>query len=374
MPTPSNAPSSSTGGSEIQNAALFQQLTERQAMPQISTAISGLNKKQRLLIEKVGVISRVRLTLNFKFKTQAGKTPTLNPGFPWKVLREIAMQANGVTGIMDCSAATLQMRRDRVYRNPTSAIIKGPQGGKKLAAATPYECKVAIEIPIAHDMTSLLGSLLAQNEETGLSFLLYWASEEEIVNEANSIEKFEGEIEWASTVFSIGSTVQGNKEYTVLPDLSAFHGLTEQEINLLGTGNQRAELVRTNGQLLCYTALVTNKPGGQAVLTPEEWTRLRLEYGGNKDPLVWEPANTLWEENADDYNGPLIIGGEANEAAKGLPYLAIDQERDNAVRDMIIPTDLVELRAVLGIPVAFTPESARIFTSQETLYPAVTSS
>src|SRR5271163_2355807 len=133
MPTPANGPSASTGGTEVQNPVLFQQLTERQAMPQISAAISGLNKKQRLLIEKVGVISRVQLVLSFKFKTKAASEPTLNPRFPWKIVREIAMQANGVTGIIDCSAATLQMRRDRVFRNPTSAIIKGPQGGKKLA-------------------------------------------------------------------------------------------------------------------------------------------------------------------------------------------------------------------------------------------------
>ena len=130
MPTPTNAPSQSTGGAEIQNPQLFQQLTERQAMPQISAAIAGLNKKQRLLIEKVGVIAKVRLTLNFKFKTKAASEPTLNPGFPWKVLREIAMQANGVTGIIDCSAATLQMRRDRVFRNPTSAVLKGPRAAK----------------------------------------------------------------------------------------------------------------------------------------------------------------------------------------------------------------------------------------------------
>ncbi len=369
MPTPSNAPANSTSGNEIQNSQLFNGLTERQAMPQMAAAITGLNKKQRLIIEKVGVIARVQLIVGFKFKTKAGSEPTMNPGFPFKFLREIAMQANGVTGIIDCSAVTLQMRKDRVYRNATNALIKGPQGGKKLAAATTYECKFALEIPIAHDMTSLLGALLAQNEQTGLSFLLYWASEEEILH-GGEIEKFEGEIEWASTVFSIGSTTQGNKEYVVLPDLSAFHGITEQEINLLGTGNQRAELVRTNGQLLCYTAYVTNKAGGQAVLTPEEWTRFRLEYGGNKDPLVWEPPTQLLEENAADYNGAIVIGGENNEPAKGLPFLIVDQERDNAMRDMIIPTDLVEFRAVLGIPTAFTPESARIFTTQETLYPA----
>jgi hypothetical protein len=364
MPTPSNAPSTSTGGSEVQDPVLFAELTERQAMPQVTTPIIGLNKKQRLQIEKVGVVSRVRLRVSYKFKTKAGKEPILNPGFPWKLLKEIAMQANGVTGIIDCSAATLQQRRLRVFRNAKSAIFKGPEvTGNKLEAAKEYKGEFVIEIPIAHDMESLIGSLLAQNEETNLSFLLSWASEEEIVNEAASIEAFEGSIEWASTVFSIGSTVIGKKEVTVLPDLSAFHGLTEQELNLTGTGNQKAELVRTDGQLLCYTAAVTNKSGGRTCLSPAEWTKFAIEYGGNKDPLVWVPASELLEENADDYNGALTV--------QGLTYLAVDNERDNAARDMIIPEALIELRAVLGIPAGFTPEEARILTSQETLYPAV---
>ncbi len=363
MPTPSNAPSSGTGGNEVQDPVLFAELTERQAMPQASVAISGLNKKQRLTIEKVGVIARVRLHIKYKFKTQAGKEPVLNAGFPWKLLKEVALQANGVTGIIDCSAITLEQRRRRVYRNAVSAILKGEKGGKKLAAATEVEGEFALEIPIAHDMQSLIGSLLAQNEETTLSFLLTWASEEEIVSLANGIEKFEGEVNWSSTVFSIGSTVVGKKEVTVLPDLSAFHGLLEQEQNLNGTGNQKTELVRTDGQLLCYAAAITNKAGGQVQLNPAEWGKLQIEYGGNKDPLVWNPAAMLLEENADDYDGPLNL--------EGLTWLVVDNERDNAARDMIIPQDLVELRAVIGVPAAFKPEEARILSSQETLYPAV---
>jgi hypothetical protein len=365
MPTPSNAPSTSTGGSEVQDPQLFAELTERQAMPQITTPIKGLNQKQRLQVEKVGVVARVRLRVKYKFKTKAGKEPKLNPGWPWKMLKEIAMQANGVTGIIDCSAATLQQRRNRVYRNPASALLKGPAvSANKLEAAKEYEGEFVVEIPIAHDMQSLIGALLAQNEETNLSFLLTWASEEEIFDTAASIEAFEGSVEWASTVFSIGATVIGKKEVTVLPDLSAFHGLTEQELNLTGTGLQPAELVRTDGQLLCYTAAVTNKSGGRVCLSPAEWTRFQIEYGGNKEPLVWIPAGELLEENADDYNGALTVGG--------LTFLAVDQERDNAARDMIIPEALIELRAKIGIPtVGFTPEEARILTSQETLYPAV---
>jgi hypothetical protein len=364
MPTPSNTPATTTGGPEIQNAQLFAELTERQQMPQTSHAIQGLAKKQRLQIEKVGVISRVRLLVKYKFKTKVGAAgkATLYPGFPWKMLGEVALQANGTTGIIDVGAVVLEQRRRRVYRNPVSAIAKGPKGGEKLEESTEYEGQFVVEIPIAHDMTSLIGSLLAQNEETTLSFLLTWAAENEFLPEG-SIEKFEGEVEWGTTVFSIGSTVVGKEEKTVLPDLSAFHGLSQQELNLPGTGKRPAELVRTDGQLLCYTASVLNKVGGREELSPQEWTEFKLEYGGNKDPLVWVPASELLEENADDYDGPLLVNG--------LHFLAIDNERDNAQRDMIIPQDLVELRAVLGIPTAFKPEEARILTTQETLYPAV---
>jgi hypothetical protein len=370
MPTPANTPASTTGGPEIQDGALFAQLTERQAMPQTPQAISGMSKKQRLLIEKIGVLSRVRLTVKFTFKTVAANTPIPNVGFPQKLLQEVAMQANGVTGIIDCSGPTLEQRRRRVFRNPVSAVLKSQSAGgtpivpgTALVAATVYEVVMVLEIPVAHDMLSLIGSLLAQNEETQLSFLLSWASEEELFH-GGLIEQFTGEVLWDTTVFSIGSTVIGKVEKTVLPDLSAFHGLLEKSEPLVATGQQKTELTRTAGQLLCYTCSIVNLAGGQVQLSPAEWTVFRLEYGGNKDPLVWNgPPITLFEENADDYDGPLVIGG--------LAYLAVDMERDNTPRDLIIPESLTELRAVVGVPVAFVPNQAKFVTTQETLYPAV---
>lgn len=361
MPTPTNAPTTTTGGQERQDPELFQQLTERQAMPQTSQPIKGLGKAQRLILEKVGVVARIRLLVTCSFTPTKETEAILNPGFPFKLIRELALQANGVTGIIDCSGIVLHQRRMRIFRNPVSAIFKSPKVGEKLKKEK-QEVKFVIEVPIAHDMLSLIGSLLAQNEETGLSLQINWATEEEILS-AGAIEKFEGEVEWASTVFSIGSTVIGKTEYTILPDLTAFHGLVQTETPLTGTGQKKAELIRTAGQLLCITTSILNKPGGQEESKPEEWTTHKLEYGGNKDPLVWTPASELLEENADDYDGPLLV--------QGIHFLAIDNERDNPTRDMIIPESLTELRTVTGVPAAFKAESANILTTQETLYPAV---
>jgi hypothetical protein len=362
MPTPANTPATTTGGREIQNPDLFQQLTERQAMPQTSQAFKGFGKSQRLVIEKVGVLSKIRLLVTIKFTPKEEEKAIPNPGFPFKMLREIALQANGVTGVIQCSGQVLHQRRMRIFRNPVTAIFKGPKVGTKMKKEV-ITTKFVVEIPIAHDMLSLIGSLLAQNEETQLSVLLNWASEEECFSGAGGVEKAEGEVEWITTVFSIGSTVVGKQEVTVLPDLSAFHGLIQNETPLTGTGNRSAELIRTAGQLLCYTASIQNKAGGEVMLEPAEWTTFKLEYGGNKDPLVYTPAEQLLEENADDYDGALTVAGYS--------FLAVDFERDNAARDMIIPESLTELRSVIGVPGAFAPSSAIILTSQETLYPAV---
>jgi hypothetical protein len=363
MPTPTNAPSSGTGR-EKQDPALFNALTERQAMPQTVQAIAGLAKSQRLILEKVGVVGKIRLLVKASFTPSTEKEVILNPGFPWKLIQEIALQANGVTGIIDCSGITLEQRRRKVFRNPVSAIFKSPKVGEKLAKAK-QEVEFAVEIPIAHDMLSLIGCLLAQNEETGLTLKVTWASEEEVVSGAGkgTLEKFEGEVIWASTVFSIGSTVVGKDEVTILPDLSAFHGIVETPTPLTGTGNRKAELIRTDGQLLALTASILNKPGGQEESSPAEWTTFFLEYGGNKKPLVWTPASELLEENADDYDGPINV--------QGVHFLVVDNERDNPTRDMIIPESLTEFRAVIGVPAAFKAENADIITTQETLYPAV---
>jgi hypothetical protein len=372
MPTPTNAPTSTTGGREVQNPQLFSELTERQAMPQTTQAIKGLAKSQRLILEKVGVVARIRLLITAEWKPVAEEEPINNPGMPWKLIREIALQANGVTGIIDVGAVVLEQRRRRIYRNPVSAIFALTTAvGTKYTKKAVQKATFAVEIPIAHDMLSLIGALLAQNEETGLSMQLTWASEEEIVN-GGKIEEFKGEIEWASVVFSIGSTVVGKQEVTVLPDLSAFHGIVFSETPLVGTGQRRAELIRTAGQLLCYTATILNKAGGTEQSPPALWTTFKLEYGGNKDPLVWTPASELLEENADDYDGPLQVGSAvAATATNCMSFLVIDNERDNAMRDMIIPESLTELRSVIGVPAAFVPSNAIIFTTQETLYPAV---
>lgn len=368
MPTPNNAPSSTTGGPERQDPELFAQLTERQAMPQTSQEIKGLGKKQTLIVEKVGIVARIRLLVEWKCEVTEEEKSIFNNGFPWRLLPQIAIESNGVTGIISCSAMALEARRRRIFRNPVSAILENPkkiEEGAKVKKEV-IKGKFAIEIPIAHDMESLIGALLAQNEETSLSVTLQWANEEELQH-AGKLAKLEGEVKWSTTVFAIGTAPIGKQEVTILPDLSAFHGLLEAETPCVGNGIKKANLIRTSGQLLCVGAAFQN--GLTKELSPAAWTKFALEYGGNKDPLVWEPASELLELNADEYDGQIAIG--VGGATEKLHYLFVDQEADNPSRDMIVPEQLTEFRAVFGLGAEAIEANANMIVTQETLYPAL---
>ncbi len=364
MPAP-NAPSAVPSGSSqpIQNARLFQELTERQEMPQPATVFPGFGKKQRIEVEKIGVLARARLIVNLKFETPTKGEATLLPGWPYSFIKEIALQTNGVTGILDARATTYEQRRRRVYRNPVKKTDEYPAVGKLKEEKKAYSTRFLLEIPVAHDMLSLLGCLLAQNEQTQLSFNIQWANESEVVKMTEgALEKVEGSLEWSTTVFSIGETTEGNKSVTVLPDLSAFHGLLDETVPILGAGEKKAPLIRTAGQLLAYTMTIMSA-GGVSCILPSSWEQYVLEYGGNKKPLIWQPPYNLLEENEDDYNGPLTVG-EMN-------YLVVDNEKDNPTRDLWIPEALVELRSSTTISkgVEVAAGSYQLY-SQETLYPA----
>ncbi|HWY91073.1 MAG TPA: hypothetical protein VNY31_10415 [Solirubrobacteraceae bacterium] len=361
MPAP-NAPSAVAGPQTIQNPTLFQQLTERQEMPQNPVNFPGLAKKSRIEIEKVGVIARARLIVNLKFKTHAEGVATLLPGWPWKLIRSVALQSNGVTGILNARGTTYQMRRERIYRNPVRTVEEAPAIGA-LEKNKSYSVRFLIEIPIAHDMLSLLGCLLAQNEQTQLALEIVWAAENEMLSytEGKTLTSIEGTLEWATTTFAIGETTEGNKTVTVLPDLSAFHGLLDESVPIVGSGEKKAPLIRTAGQLLAYTLTVMN--GETAQISPTAWSQFTLEYGGNKKPIVFQPPYNLLSENEDDYNGALSPGG--------VTYLCIDNEKDNPTRDLWIPEALVELRSSTTIPAAVeVKEGAYLLYTQETLYPS----
>lgn len=349
-------------GPELQEMELpeWEELTQRIELPATRQKFEGLNNTQTLTLERVGCPAEVSIRVIFKWETPAAAEATPSLGMPWAVLKELRMKANGVSGIIDCSGLVLESRQKVVFLTPEHAILKNTNAKPaKIAAKTAVEWEWIIQVPIAEDLKELEGIVLAQSEETALSFDLTWASEAELLSEGKP-EKVEGTIDWMVTLFSIGTMVVNGKKVVVLPDLRTLHGLTERKAAISAEGAEEAPLTRTSGDLLRYFVTAWKK-AKVTQYAPETWTEFTFKFGGNQEPAVWKVPAFLVERNARDYRGRPDV--------EGVHFLILDTTLDDAIRDAIRPMLLSEVKSIIGIPSA--PETgAFIGTAQETLYPA----
>ncbi len=346
------------------NQALFIQSTERQDIPQQATEFKGLGSSMQIRMQNVGVIALIKLYFNLSFKTSAAGTVSTLPGFPYYLAKRVAFNANGQTSLIQCRGTTLRARRQRVFRNPAEIIENAPPVGA-LAPSTTYPCAFMLDVPISHDMYSGLGWILAQNPATYLSLEIAFASLTDVfaVTGSGAVENFTGTVNAELTTFAIGQTAVGNnRAVTITPDLTVFHGLLDNTYSFANSGNVKAPLIRTAGQLVNYAFNINN--GGAAEISPLALTEIAFQYGGNRQPRVYNPTVFLVDKNQQDYDGLVQI--------KGLTYTFLDFEVDNPTRDLFIPEALVELQAQVTIPNSITVNSnAYLLYEEETLYPAV---
>jgi hypothetical protein len=347
----------------VLNPGLFSQSTERQDIPQQSTAFNGLGSAIQIRMQNVGIIALIKLYFNLKFKTGSEGTVTALPGFPYYLAKRISFNANGQTSLIQCRGTTLRARRNRVFRNPAEIIESAPPVGS-LALSTTYPCVFMLDVPVSHDMYSGIGWILAQNPATYLSLEITFASLADVfaVTGKGAVESFEGTINAELTTFAVGQTAVGNTQKTVIPDLTVFHGLLDNTFSFANSGLVQAPLIRTAGQLLNYAFNINN--GGASEIAPLALTEIALKYGGNRQPRVYNPPVFLVDKNQQDYNGPI--------QTRGITYTFFDFEVDNPSRDLFIPEALVELAAAVTVPATITVNSnAYLLYEEETLYPAV---
>lgn len=346
------------------NAALFAQSTERQDIPQQSTAFTGLGSTMQIRMQNVGVIALVKLYFNLTFKTGTEGTVTTLPGFPYYLAKRVAFNANGQTSLIQARGTTLRARRQRIFRNPAEYIENAPPVGG-LALNTSYPCAFVIDVPVSHDMYSGIGWILAQNPATYLSLEIAVANLTDIfaVTGKGEIATFTGTVYAELTTFAVGQTQVGNQgQVTIIPDLTVFHGLLDNVYNFANTGLVQAPLIRTAGQLVNYAFNLSN--GGVSEIAPLALTEIAFKYGGNRQPRVYNPPVFIVDKNQQDYNGLVQV--------RGLTYTFLDFEVDNPVRDLFIPEALVELQAAVTIPNTLgVNANAYLLYEEESLYPAV---
>lgn len=338
----------------------FFQMTRKNILQARSLPAPGPGASVATQLLQTGVVSKLQLTfVGTLTVTTAAATSGMD--WPYNLLKGFTLSANGQNELFSCDGLDLHVLRFLRYPAYVERVDQFPGtvgGGDSIAVGT-YDLHLTWEVPIAMDDTSLVGALYAQSAATNLSIRLAQAIGADLFSANPGNAAIAGTFYVQETYFEIPFDGEGN---IVIPDLTRLHGFVAQQFPLTNTGDVRTELIRSAGQLSRLLVSAHGSPTNRLSALPnaadtKALDRLRLEYGGNQRPFVWDPASTLLSLNGQHYGAP-------------LPYdrLAVDLVKENPPRDLILMQGITELATVLGVGTGVVPSNGIIRLVQENLF------
>lgn len=356
-------------GAYVMDTDMFFQQTERNDVPQSSTPYPGFGgtniDKQ---ISNTGVLAGIKVIVEGKLKVSGvggGGTVTATQQWPWNLMGQFNLSANGQTSLLSAQGQDIRARRQRVFRNPKDPISTAPSMDErgdpeaKAIANGEYPVFLMYEIPVIHDWYTLTGALYAQSDQIYLSWHFVPPAESDLFTKTGEGKvEFSGTVRSTNTFFDVpfADTEKGRK--VLVPDLQWLHGFVSSDQFFSNQGEVPSPLIRTSGQLLAYYFRVDN--GAAASIDPTSLSAIRFEYGGNRKPRVYEPPHVLLGKNVDDYNGRIL---------PKAGYAVLDFEADNPTRDIVYPKGVTELKTVVVVPTGVEVKSnARIHFVEEALF------
>lgn len=344
-------------GNFVMDPAAFFQQTVKNVLTPIQEPDDGPGTYSTNQLLQTGVVSKLRVTFQGTL-TVAGGAVTTSKAYPYAMLSQLRLSANGQNDLFSCSGITLHALRNLRYPAFSDATDEFPVPAPTIANGT-YDLFLTWEVPIAIDDTTLVGSLYAQSSATNLTVRRLTAQV------ADLFATVPGTVSWAGTwtiqetYFLIPFDGEGRQ---ILPDLSRMHSLNEFPVPFTNTGDVIAPLIRTEGQLsrlLFRLERAANAPlsADPAATAASRIDRVRLQYGGNQRPLDWAPAALLQVQNNQDYGSPLPYN-----------FLALDFLRENPPRDALMMQGVTDLQLVPTVNSAVTVTAGTVTLAQEALF------
>lgn len=353
------------------NPPLFMAYTQKQVFNPTQIPLAAPAQYTVKTLRQVGIVARIRLIIQGAVVVaSAASNSAVTPTFKWPygILSSIALAGNQQNNFInasgfDCHIRKLTQLRAFVDGYTTPGIA--PAGLTGTAANGTYPFKIAIDVPVAMDMTTLVGALYAQSEATNLTLSLtteaianlFTATNGAVVTLTNTAGTG-GSVPTAlleETIFSIPYHPQ--KANTLLiPDLTVLHGLVANNNPVASQSQVTTELYRSNAnleRLFFYTddtnvlVITSNYSSGSAIV-----------YGASEQPYGWNPQD--FKRAEDNANNRVIL-------QDGVYVL--DLTADNPARDQVILEGVTNLRLltnyVAGQP---TTQGAKVHWVQETLF------
>jgi hypothetical protein len=346
-------------------------------------AIQGLGNTDTITLKQTGIIAAIDVKIFGNLVvTLGGGTCASTARWPYDLIKRIRLSANGQSNLVNVSGCKLRARElaavgdasDRGVIEGIGGASPGTQVGQGTMAqnseswgvgqnvtAIPggtYDVELALRIPVAWDMLKLVGSIFAQTAATNLEVSIDWAPTSDLftlTGAATAVPSFGMFID--GVVFSIPE-VDG---HIVVPDLSVFHGMTqnndftlgsgsESELNLVGQGVGR-QLMRIFWQVWNGAA-----PQVPLALNAANFGPLAWRYGGNDTPEFWGDGRVLRMSMEKLY--------DCDMGAQGFGIF--DFASQWAMRDSIDEGAATNLRIVLNCLAALTASKVEIV--QETIF------
>jgi hypothetical protein len=366
-----------TPGSYTIDQEGFNILTERNDVPGVSNAWPGYGGRIDQRVANVGVLSNIRLFVELTLTVSGAGTVTSLYSFPYGLLKNVYLNANGGTALIRANGNDLRARRCRIYRQPEEVIATAPNMDttvtqSKTAPFRPhgksypgtiangvYNVYLVVDLPIVHDPSSLTGALFAQSDQNYLNYVIETALESDVFSvSGGSSVAISGTVKAESTFFSIPTQNANNTRIVVLPNAVRWiHEFMATDNPFQNHGEVQTPLPRNNGQLLAVYSYTDN--GGVAQIAPSALEYIKWAYAQNQVPRNALPVQHLLEENQRLYNG-LIEPGPI--------YWVLDFEAENWQRDGVYPRGLSELMTIIGITGSTTLNAnSHVHTVQETL-------
>jgi hypothetical protein len=305
----------------------FAKETSRNRKQYVAQAIAALGGQANQKIDATGVVGRIRLIVKCVMTNNGVAAPTPTSQWPWNILKQITISANGINNLFSCDGLDLRaLQRARnpyfIDREAAFAITAGAAGVSNIT--------LIYEIPLAFDDESLMGAVFAQTQDTSLTWTVTLANNVDLFSAQNPAS-FTATVQAVVDFYSIPYIDNNGQRVAVIPDLRRMHGYYAQT-NLL-QALAYSPLMRVNG-VLCRVFQRGDNAAGAA--GDVDWSSLctnhQFNYGSNVTPYD-VPGIAQRMDNETDYGDQLIPTTDA--IAGSVKYVCDDLVRDNALRDVI---------------------------------------
>lgn len=339
-------------------AAFFQMTKKNVTTPKTLAPGAGLSGNVQLL--QTGIVSKIFVTFVGQLVVSTAAVTTSDQ-WPYNLLKFFKLSANGANDLWSCDGIDLHVLRYcryPAYRDATD-VFPGTVGGGDSVAVGTYGVYLTWEVPIAMDDTSLIGALYAQSSATNLQVTVQQAALADLFSANPANAAITGTFNITEVFFDVPYNADGA---LVVPDLSRLHGFNSVEVPITNTGETRIPLIRSQGQLSrLFTSVrksATARLSAAAnAAAASKLDAIRLEYGGNQRPLVFDPATLLLAQDNQWYG-----------ATPPYDRLVLDFVKENPTRDIILMQGVTELAVVPRVNPAVTISGGTVRVVQETLF------